>query len=117
MKKPDLSKENKHAFEILTGRWIDGLADELSEEEIQHGWELIYKKWIDGLCSLNSHDLYAIHKIPFDKWHNFVEDISGLDDYPFFLFDGKLIQDNIKWEEHLNTGKLKIVSGSLSDII
>lgn len=115
--KPDLSKENEHAFEKLTGRWIDGLTDELSEEEIQHGWELIYKKWIDGLCSLNSHDLYAIHKIPFEKWHNFAENISSLDDYPFFLFDGKLIQDNFKWEEHMNSEKLKIVSGSLSDII
>lgn len=95
----DPDKYKGMEFHIAAGDWLPGLSESLSEEEIEHGWTLVKEEWLKSLQKINANGLYTVQNIPFSQWTKFAEDISKLDDYPYFEIDECLILDYYREEK------------------
>jgi len=96
----DLSKYPKRGGVLdAQARWLHKVSDYLSEEEVEYGWKIVMEKWIESLKKIKSNGLYSMDNVPFKNWSLFTDDMSKLDDYPFFCFDEHIVFDCFRDDE------------------
>lgn len=103
----NLEGEEKRILKVFNDNkdTVDRIPEFLSEKEIEYGDQLLVKKWRESLVKINSNGLYTLNNVPFKNWSHFVNNMSRLDDYPYYLFDGLIAIDYIKLNELSKTIK------------